>query len=143
MYTKNHNSPFRPVAAPFNLRPSTFNLQPPKAPGLRPLAFSLQPFPTPPQSPFPPLPSLKHSGPAAFTLIELLVVIAIILLLAAMLLPALSRGREAGRTASCQSNLRQYGLALRMYVEDFQKYPPHGALTTNAPGEGGEGIGMY
>lgn len=66
-------------------------------------------------------------GQAAFTLIELLVVIAIIAMLAAMLLPALNRAQEAGRTAVCRSNLHQYGLALRMYVEDFKVYPPDSA----------------
>jgi prepilin-type N-terminal cleavage/methylation domain-containing protein/prepilin-type processing-associated H-X9-DG protein len=59
-----------------------------------------------------------------FTLIELLVVIAIIAILAALLLPSLQRAKEAGYTAVCKSNLRQYGLALKMYVEDFKAYPP-------------------
>lgn len=60
---------------------------------------------------------------SAFTLIELLVVIAIIAILAAMLLPALSAAKEAGRTARCQSNLRQLALGLQMYVEDAHAYP--------------------
>ena len=59
-----------------------------------------------------------------FTLIELLVVIAIIAILAAILFPVFAKAREKSRQAACQSNLKQIGLAIRMYAEDYDDGMP-------------------
>ena len=82
----------------------------------------------------------KHKK--AFTLIELLVVIAIIAILAAILFPVFARARENARRASCMSNLKQLGLGVMMYVQDYdEKYPfslmrSNGTLSPSGTGFG-------
>lgn len=67
-------------------------------------------------------PRTRRSG---FTLIELLVVIAIISILASILFPIFARARENARRASCQSNLKQIGLGIQQYTQDYdEKYLP-------------------
>ena len=69
-----------------------------------------------------------------FTLIELLVVIAIIAILAAILFPVFARAREKARQSSCLSNVKQIGLGMMMYVQDYDErfptlyYTPPGGI---------------
>src|SRR5476649_1960479 len=67
---------------------------------------------------------MRKSG---FTLIELLVVIAIIAILASILFPVFARARENARRASCQSNMKQLGLGMMQYVQDYdERFPLSG-----------------
>lgn len=67
---------------------------------------------------------LRSQTRRGFTLIELLVVIAIIAILAAILFPVFAKAREAARKTSCQSNLKQLGNAITMYVQDYDEMYP-------------------
>src|SRR4028118_675254 len=80
---------------------------------------------------------LRRAAHRGFTLIELLVVIAIIAILAAILFPVFSRARENARRASCMSNLKQIGLGVMQYVQDYdERYPSsmYASRYTTGPG---------
>ena len=87
----------------------------------------------------------RHSG--GFTLIELLTVIAIIVLLAALLLPTLTRAKQAGYNTVCINNLRQWGVATGMHLDDCQAYPSTRADGVTDPPSSGmwwrERLGAY
>ncbi|MBE6405031.1 MAG: DUF1559 domain-containing protein [Lentisphaerae bacterium] len=80
---------------------------------------------------------MKHR---CFTLIELLVVIAIIAILAGMLLPALNKARDAGRSSSCKNNMKTASMAIRMYADTYNDHVV--PLHTGNPGSYGDWSGL-
>jgi prepilin-type N-terminal cleavage/methylation domain-containing protein len=89
---------------------------------------------------------MKHQQhrQSGFTLIELLVVIAIIAILAAILFPVFARARENARRASCMSNVKQMGLGVMMYVQDYdEKYPPSYISPAPGPSPDGQGSSVW
>jgi len=75
---------------------------------------------------------MKRNARQGFTLIELLVVIAIISILASILFPVFARARENARRASCLSNLKQIGLGMMMYVQDYDERYPQAYYTVDS-----------
>jgi prepilin-type N-terminal cleavage/methylation domain-containing protein len=82
---------------------------------------------------------MQRTANKAFTLIELLVVIAIIAILAAILFPVFANAREKARETTCVSNLRQIGMAVRMYVQDYDETFPIFHAYNNIPAPGTPG----
>ncbi|MCS6775019.1 MAG: prepilin-type N-terminal cleavage/methylation domain-containing protein [Chloroherpetonaceae bacterium] len=76
---------------------------------------------------------MRRDTQRAFTLIELLVVIAVIAILAAILFPVFAQAREKARQTACISHLRQQGMAIAMYAQDYEAYPFHSSPASQVP----------
>lgn len=104
------------------------------------VATAFTPAATPPRAALlpPPRPAwavTRAARPGAFTLVELLVVVAILALLAALLLPVLSKARQSPHRAACLSNLHQQGIAWRLYLDDHAgRFPDRRDLKSALPG---------
>ena len=85
----------------------------------------------------PVMPSRRTSARQGFTLIELLVVIAIIAILAAILFPVFAQAREKARSISCLSNIKQIGVGVMMYTQDYDEGYPMGGWNKDANTVGG------
>lgn len=79
---------------------------------------------------------------SGFTLIELLIVISIIAILAGILFPVFARARENARRASCQSNLKQIGLGVLQYVQDYDEFMPPAVFTSIETGDSAPGYAL-
>lgn len=82
---------------------------------------------------------MRIQSKRGFTLVELLVVIAIIGVLVGLLLPAVQAAREAARRMSCSNNMKQVGLSLHNYHDNYKMFPMHGGGTFNPTGSGNSG----
>jgi prepilin-type N-terminal cleavage/methylation domain-containing protein/prepilin-type processing-associated H-X9-DG protein len=81
----------------------------------------------------------RRNAQSAFTLIELLVVIAIIAILAAILFPVFAKAREKARQIACLSNMKQLGLGVAQYEQDYDETPPNGVYLYGGGGSGWAG----
>src|SRR5262249_45252177 len=86
---------------------------------------------------------MKSRSRNGFTLIELLVVIAIIAILAAILFPVFAQARESARAISCLSNMKQIGLGLSMYVQDYDETMPAAFAAVQPINGGGQAVIPY
>jgi prepilin-type N-terminal cleavage/methylation domain-containing protein/prepilin-type processing-associated H-X9-DG protein len=86
---------------------------------------------------------VRRARSSGFTLIELLVVIAIIAILASILFPVFGRARENARRSACQSNLKQIGLGIMQYTQDYDETFPGATMGYGGAGCAGTGNGEY